>query len=89
MTDTALNTMPENDSTGLRDRARDYASGAQDRIASAGSATLDAAREHPYAAAGVVAGVAAAVGGLAYAATQLGSGSPKSGTAKKAKSSKH
>lgn len=89
MTDTALNNVPESESAGLRDRARGYASGAQDRIASAGSATLDAAREHPYAAAGVVAGVAAAVGGLAYAATQLGSGTAKSGTAKKNRSSKH
>ena len=57
----------------LADRARNAASGAQARVSSATSATVDAAKERPYAAAGIVAGVAAALGGAAYAATRMGS----------------
>ncbi len=58
----------------LADRARDAASGAQARVSSATSATVDRAKDHPYAAAGIVAGALAAIGGAAYAATRSGSG---------------
>jgi hypothetical protein len=58
----------------LADRARNAASGAQARVSSATSATVDAARERPYAAAGIVAGALAAIGGAAYAATRGSSG---------------
>lgn len=54
----------------LTDRARSAASGAQARVSNATSATADAAKDHPYAAAGIVAGAIAAVGGAAYAATR-------------------
>jgi hypothetical protein len=54
----------------LTDRARSAASGAQTRVSNATSATVDAAKDHPYAAAGIVAGAIAAVGGAAYAATR-------------------
>ncbi|MCD2316114.1 hypothetical protein LQ954_08125 [Sphingomonas sp. IC-11] len=56
----------------LAERARDAAGGAQARVTSATTATMDAAKGHPYAAAGIIAGVAAAVGGAAYAATRRG-----------------
>ncbi len=56
----------------LADRARDAATGAQARVSSATSATVDAARDHPYAAAGIVAGALAAIGGAAYAAKRAG-----------------
>ena len=62
-------TTPENET--LTDRAKGYAASAQEKVSSAASATLDAAKEHPYAAAGIAAGVAAAVGGAAYAATRM------------------
>jgi len=47
---------------------------AQGKVSSAANATIDAAKEHPYAAAGLAAGVAAAVAGGAYAASKLGEG---------------
>lgn len=72
MTDTALNTIPA-DKGSLTNRAREAASTAQEAVSSAALATVGAAREHPYAAAGIAVGVAAAVGGAAYAATRLGS----------------
>lgn len=80
-------TQTKNDQAGnvtLTDRAKDAASAAQEKVTSAASATVEAAKGHPYAAAGIVAGVAAAVGGAVYAATTLGTtdekpaGKPKS-----------
>ncbi len=72
----------------LTERARDAASSAGERVTSAASATVEAAKDHPYAAAGIAAGVAAAVGGAVYAATQLG-GTETSGTTKKTAGAKH
>ena len=71
MTDTALNTLPDTSARTYGDRARDAAGVAQDRVASAATATADAAKSHPYAAAGIAAGVAAAVAGAAFGATRL------------------
>lgn len=70
-TATQSKTSPNNST--IADRARNAASGAQARVSSATSATVDAARDHPYAAAGIVAGAIAAVGGAAFAATRLSS----------------
>ena len=73
MTDTALRTVPNHaDDRSLGDRARDAA-----------NATIEAAKDHPYAAAGIAAGVAAAVGGAAYAATRLGGDEPHRGSGRK------
>ena len=72
MTDTALNSLPT-DKGSFTVRARGYATSAQERVSSAATATMDAAKDHPYAAAGIAVGVAAAVGGAAYAATRMGS----------------
>ncbi|QNE31119.1 hypothetical protein F1C10_03610 [Sphingomonas sp. NBWT7] len=60
-----------NDAASLTERAREAASSAGEKVAAAASSTVEAAKDHPYAAAGIVAGVAAAVGGAAYAATKL------------------
>lgn len=62
----------ENQTT-LADRARHAVQGAQARMSSASSATVDAAKSRPYAAAGIVAGAVAAIGGAAYAASRRGS----------------
>lgn len=66
----------------LTDRARSAASGAQTRVSNATSATVDAAKDHPYAAAGIVAGAIAAVGGAAYAATRKSDGTTTTSKAK-------
>ncbi len=75
---TTTNTPHQNDAT-LADRAREAAAGAQERVSAAASATVEAARDHPYAAAGIAAGVAAAVGGAVYAATQRGTSDAPAG----------
>jgi ElaB/YqjD/DUF883 family membrane-anchored ribosome-binding protein len=77
---TGENKTGQNDNATLTDRAKDVASTAQEKVTSAASATVEAAKEHPYAAAGIVAGVAAAVGGAVYAATSLGSADEKPGS---------
>jgi len=75
---TTTSTANHSDAT-LADRAREAASDAQERVSAAASATVEAAKDHPYAAAGIAAGVAAAVGGAVYAATQLGGSDAASG----------
>jgi ElaB/YqjD/DUF883 family membrane-anchored ribosome-binding protein len=60
------------DTGSLTERARDAASGAGDKMTAAASSTMEKVKSHPYAAAGIVAGVAAAVGGAAFAASKLG-----------------
>lgn len=66
----------------LADRARDAAQGAQARVSSATSATVDAAKSRPYAAAGIVAGAIAAIGGAAYAATRMSNSTTDQGKGK-------
>ena len=73
------------DNATIADRARDAASGAQARVSSATSATVGAAKDHPYAAAGIVAGALAAIGGAAYAATRSSSSATTAGTKGKTK----
>ena len=77
MTDATQNKTGQDDNATLAERAKDVASTAQEKVTSAASATVEAAKEHPYAAAGIVAGVAAAVGGAVYAATTLGAADEK------------
>ncbi len=60
----------QKDTGTLADRARHLAGDAQEKVSAATTATVDAAKEHPYATAGIVAGVAAAIGGAAYAASR-------------------
>ena len=73
------------DAASLTERAREAASSAGEKVAAAASSTVEAAKERPYAAVGIVAGVAAAVGGVAYAATKLG-GSTDDGPGSRPKS---
>lgn len=72
MTNATHTNAGQKDSATLAERARSVAGGAQARMTSATNATMDAAKGHPYAAAGIIAGVAAAVGGAAFAATRRG-----------------
>ena len=51
---------------------KSFLAAAQETVAGAVDATVQAVKEHPVAAAAVAAGAAAAVGGAVYAATQLG-----------------
>ncbi len=69
------------DSGSLAERAREAASGAGDKVSAAASSTVEKVKSHPYAAAGIVAGVAAAVGGAAFAASKLGGSQGQSGHA--------
>lgn len=59
------------------DKAKEAAATAQGKVTAAAGATVEAAKEHPYAAAGIVAGVAAAVAGAVVGATKLREGSDK------------
>ncbi|MDP5280725.1 hypothetical protein Q9Q95_17500 [Sphingomonas sp. DG1-23] len=52
---------------------KSFLASAQETVAGAVDATVQAVKDHPVAAAAVAAGAAAAVGGAVYAATQLGS----------------
>lgn len=61
----------------LADKAKDAAGVAQEKVVAAANATVGAAKDHPYAAAGIAAGVAAAVAGGAYAASKLREGGDK------------
>jgi len=70
---------------GAQKKARSAATTAQKKVSSAAGATASAAKEHPYAAAGIAAGVAAAVAGGAYAATRLGDKKARPAKAKPAK----
>lgn len=70
MTNATHTNAGQKDSATLAERARNAAGDAQARMNSATTATVDAAKEHPYATAGIIAGVAAAVGGAAYAASR-------------------
>ncbi len=70
MTNATQTTSGQKDSATLADRARDVAGDAQEKVSSATTATVGAAKGHPYATAGIVAGVAAAIGGAAYAASR-------------------
>lgn len=58
----------------LTEKAQDAAKTAGEKVFSASSATVQAAKDHPYAAAGIAAGVAAAVAGAAIGATKLREG---------------
>lgn len=77
----------------LTDKAKDAAATAQGKVAKAASSTVEAAKDHPVAAAGIAAGVVAAVAGGAFAASKLRDGGsdskpkPKS-TAKKSTAKK-
>ncbi|KRC78298.1 hypothetical protein [Sphingomonas sp. Root241] len=51
---------------------KSFLASAQETVAGAVDATVQAVKDHPVAAAAVAAGAAAAVGGAVYAATQLG-----------------
>lgn len=64
MTDTAAN-----DAAGTGDQT--LLEQAQDVVADAFNATLEAVKEHPLAAAGIAAGAAAAVAGAAFGASKL------------------
>lgn len=78
----------QNDNATLAERAKDVAGTAQEKVTSAAAATVGAAKDHPYAAAGIVAGVAAAVGGAVYAATTLGASDDTDATKAKPKPTK-
>ena len=79
MTDTTLKS--------ATDKARDVAmtagekvsaaaSTASDKVTAAANATVEAAKEHPYAAAGIAVGVAAAVAGAVVGAQKLREAAP-------------
>ncbi len=75
MTNASQTKTDQNDTGSFADRARDAASGAGEKVTAAASSTVEKAKNNPYATAGIVAGVAAAVGGAALAATKLGGSS--------------
>ena len=72
MTDTALKPLPDDKAqASYADRARDAAGQAQEKVSAAAIAAVDAAKERPYAAAAIGAGVAAAVAGAAFGVAKL------------------
>lgn len=62
---------------------KSFLASAQETVAGAVDATVQAVKDHPVAAAAVAAGAAAAVGGAVYAATQLGGSDTKATPSKK------
>ena len=62
--------------------SRGFLQQAQQSVGSAANATMQAVKDHPVAAAAIAAGTAAAVGGAAYAATQMRSGRSGSASSK-------
>ncbi len=70
MTNATQNKATSAHEASLAERARQAASGAQAKVSAATSATTGAVKDHPYATAGIVAGVAAAIGGAACAASR-------------------
>lgn len=66
------NTTAGENATASESTEKSFLASAQETVAGALDATVQAVKEHPVTAAAVAAGAAAAVGGAVYAATQLG-----------------
>ncbi|MGJ3629368.1 hypothetical protein AB5I41_25475 [Sphingomonas sp. MMS24-JH45] len=95
MTDTTLKSLPDTDTpdtdaSGTADRVREAATHAQEKVTAAATKTVESAKDKPYAAAGIVAGVAVAAAGVAYGVAKLREDKPAlcKGPAKKAPAKK-